>query len=119
MPSSLLFYVLIGFWRRDIHVRQTEQSSQADNVKGCDQFAKLHRTLDTLEFEQNNSQVAVQKWLEFPAKLRFLDVRQPTCVVGTTEQLQAVVFLPAASWILAFRASGIDGVFVRPCFERA
>ena len=89
----MLIYVLIGLWRRDIHVRETEQRSQADSVKGCDEFATLHRIFDTLALEQNNSQVAVQKWLEFQTKLRLFDARQPTCFADTIEQLQAAGFL--------------------------
>ena len=47
----------------------------------------------------------------------FLDVRQPTRIEDATKQLQVVVFLAASSWISALRASGADGVFVRPFFE--
>ena len=57
------------------------------------------------------------KWLELQAKVPFLDVQQPTRVAGATEQLQVVVFLAASSLTLALRASGTDGVFVRPFFE--
>ena len=51
------------------------------------------------------------------AKVRFSNVQEPTRVAGATEQLQALAFLQASSWISALRASGTDGVFVQPFFE--
>ena len=94
-----------------------KKAFKPDSVKIVISFAKVHTTGETLEFAQKNPQLAVKKWLELRAKVRFLDVRQPTRVAGATEQMQAVAFLPASSWISALRASGTDGVFVRPFFE--
>ena len=51
------------------------------------------------------------------AKVNFLDVRPPTRVAGAPDMLQVIVFLPSSAWIQVLRASGTDGVFVRPFFE--
>ena len=46
-----------------------------------------------------------------------LDVSNPTRPAGATDSLQSIVYLLATSLITALRASGLDGVFVRPFIE--
>ena len=55
--------------------------------------------------------------IQLRVNVEFLDVRPPTRIVGTREGLQVVVFAPRAAWIQIFRASGLDGIFVRQFIE--
>ena len=66
---------------------------------------------------EKSSRIDQKKCLELKAKIPFLDVRHPTRPAGATEMLQVVLFMPAASFVAALRASGTDGVFVRPFIE--
>ena len=65
-----------------------------------------------------NERAGINKTVSSNAsKVSFLDVRPPTRVAGAPDMLQVIVFLPSSAWIQVLRASGTDGVFVRPFFE--
>ena len=88
-----------------------------DSLKVVLSFAKEHTEPETWQCVTKNLRESIRKWLELKAKIPFLDVGHPTRPAGATEMLHVVLFMPAASLVAALRASGTDGVFVRPFIE--
>ena len=58
-----------------------------------------------------------KKWFQIQANVDVLDVRPPTRFASAPDMLQVIVTLPMSSWVQILRASGIDGVVVRPFVE--
>ena len=88
-----------------------------DSVKVVVSFAKIHTESEAWSFASKHPREAIRKLLDLRKTISFLDVSQPTRPAGATASLQAIVFMPANSLIPALRASGVDGVFVRPFIE--
>ena len=88
-----------------------------DSTKVVISFAKIHTESEAWTYASKHPREAVKKWLELRSKIAFMDVSQPTRPAGSTDSLQAIVFMPANSLVPALRASGLDGVFVRPFIE--
>ena len=45
------------------------------------------------------------------------EIRPPTRRAGATDCLQVLIMLQASAWVQILRASGTDGIFVRPFIE--
>ena len=88
-----------------------------DTVKVVLSYAKCHTEAEAWTLASTNAQALTKHWLQMQAQVNFLDVRPPTRVAGAPDMLQVIVFLPSRAWIQVLRASGTDGVFVRPFFE--
>ena len=88
-----------------------------DTVKVVLSYAKCHTEAEAWTLASTNAQALTKQWLQMVAKVNFLDVRPPTRGAGAPDMLQVIVFLPSSAWIQVLRASGTDGVFVRPFFE--
>ena len=96
----------------------SKKAFKPDSVKVVINFAKQHTEPDIWDYATAHPQAAIKQWLELRAKVASFDVRQPTRPAGCTDTLQIVVLMGAHAWITALRASGTDGVFVRPFVER-
>ena len=88
-----------------------------DSVKVVVSVSKHHAAADIWGFVSKHPREAIKKWLEVRAKISFLDISNPTRPAGATDSLQSIVYLSAVSLFTALRASGIDGVCVRPFIE--
>ena len=69
------------------------------------------------EFAQAKGGAAARAWLR-KSGVESLDTRPPTRPQGLTDELQVVATIPAKSVEEALKASGINGVFVRPFYDR-
>ena len=94
-----------------------KKTFKPDSIKVVLSFTKHHTDAETLAFASKQPRESIKKWLELRAKISFLDINNPTRPAGTTDSLQAIVYMSAISLIPALRASGLDGVFVRPFIE--
>ena len=88
-----------------------------DTAKVVLSYAECHTEAEAWTLASTNAQALTKQWLRMQAKVNFGGVRPPTRVAGAPDMLQVIVFLPSSAWIQVLRASGTDGVFVRPFFE--
>ena len=96
----------------------SKKAFKPDSVKVVINFAKQHTEPDIWDYATAHPQAAIKKWLGLRAKVASFDVCQPTRPAGCTDTLQVMVFITANALIIALRASGTDGIFVRPFVER-
>ena len=88
-----------------------------DSVLVVVNFAKIHTKSEAWTFANKHTLEAIRKWFELQPICFFLHVSQLTRLADATDSLHAIVLMPANFLISAFRASGVDGVFMRPFIE--
>ena len=117
MQSRRRFLVQIGVGVVTYMDGKPKKSIVSDSVKVVLTLTKEHSDAETWEYALKNAQELTKKWLKLRAKVDFLDVRPPTRRAGATDCLQVLVMLQASAWVQILRASGTDGIFVRPFIE--
>ena len=80
-------------------------------------LTQKHKPAGACDAAIKKCNVAAPEWLKEKAQTMPLDTRPPTRITGQTNQLQVVATVPNNNWDAVMRASGADGVFVRPFYD--
>ena len=80
-------------------------------------LSQKHTQPGAWDSASRHGSAAARSRLKSRAGADALDVRPPTRISGQTGQLQVVAIVPLKCWDAILRASGQDGVFVRPFYD--